>query len=530
MLFTSYGFKTFLVILFILYYSIPKKFQWMLLLGFSYLFYFFAGAKFLIYIMLTTISTYLVSIKISDLETYQNRSLNDSEGHLTREEKKHIKSVIKSRKWKWLLICLVLNFGILAVVKYSNFTIANINNLIRLLGGDNSISFLNIALPMGISFYTFQTMGYIIDVYRGKYPSEKNIFKLALFVSFFPQLVQGPISRFNDLSKTLFSEHHFKHENLSFGIQRILWGFFKKLIIADRILIGVNTIVTNPESYQGTFVFVGILFYALQLYADFTGGIDITIGIAEVLGIKVKENFNSPFLAKSITDYWRRWHISMGTWFKDYLFYPISVSKPMLKLTKYSRSKMGEQIGKRIPVYLSTITVWFVTGLWHGAHWNFIVWGLMNCLVIIISQECEPLYGRFHRRFDVKDKLCFKTFQVIRTVLLMGSIRMFDCYSDVITTFKMFFSMFTRFNINILYSGELLELGLGVSDYLVLFISLIILFASSILKEKGSIRSQLAKKPVFIRYLAYYSIIIAIIIFGAYGVGYDSSQFIYNQF
>jgi D-alanyl-lipoteichoic acid acyltransferase DltB (MBOAT superfamily) len=223
------------------------------------------------------------------------------------------------------------------------------------------------------------------------------VFRLALFVSFFPQLVQGPISRYDDLSQTLYGPHAWDWTSASYGLQRILWGFFKKLVIADRILVAVNTIIRAPEEHQGFSCWSACCFYTLQLYADFTGGIDITIGsIAEVLGIRVKENFNAPFLARNITDYWRRWHISMGTWFRDYLFYPLSVSRPMLNLSRSARRKLGDALGKRVPVYLCTLIVWFATGIWHGSSWNFIVWGLLNGVVIMVSQACEPLYARFH--------------------------------------------------------------------------------------------------------------------------------------
>ena len=216
---------------------------------------------------------------------------------------------------------MVFNFGILAVLKYSGFTLLNVKSLLDFMNFKNNIPILRFALPLGISFYTFQTMGYIIDVYRDKYPYEKNIFKLALFISFFPQLIQGPISRFDDLKETLFGEHSFDAKAISFGLQRILWGFFKKLVIADRLLPAVNTIVRNPEEYQGVYVLVGMFFYAIQLYADFTGGIDIAIGVAEVFGIRLKENFERPYFSKSITEYWRRWHISLGSWFREYMFF-----------------------------------------------------------------------------------------------------------------------------------------------------------------------------------------------------------------
>lgn len=224
----------------------------------------------------------------------------------------------------------------------------------------------------------------------------------------------------------------------------------------------------------------------------------------------------------------------MGTWFRDYLFYPISVSRPMLNLSKSSRQRFGNGIGRRIPVYISTIIVWFTTGLWHGASWNFIVWGLMNGIVIIISLELEPFYKLFHNKFDVKHMFSYRLFQVIRTVLLMSSLRLLDCYRDVPMTFRMFGTMFTKFNIGKLFDGSLMNLGLKMADYAVLLVGLVILITVSLIQRDGNVRHRIAEKSRVMRYavnsLAYYALIIAILVFGAYGVGYDSSQFIYNQF
>lgn len=529
MLFTSYSFLLFLLILFVIYYTIPKRFQWMLLLVASYIFYGLAGLHFLFFIATTTVSTYIVSRKIGGLQQYQQQYLHDHPA-LDKRAVNEFKAEIKKRKWKWLLACLLLNLGILAVMKYTNFMISNINYIAKAFGSDHMLSFWNVAVPLGISFYTFQTMSYIIDVYRGKYPPEKNLFKLALFVSFFPQLIQGPISRYNDLSKTLYNEHSFDIRNVKFGLQRILWGFFKKLVIADQLLVAVNTIIRDSESYSGAFVFVGMIFYAFQLYADFTGGIDITIGIAQVLGIKVQENFIRPYFSKSIAEYWRRWHISMGSWFRDYVFYPLSVSKPLLKFSKYTRSKFGEGIGKRIPVYIPILTLWFTTGIWHGASWNFIVWGLLNGVVIIISQELQPFYHWFHNKFPVKHTFYFRLFQVGRTFLLMSSLRMLDCYRDVPLTFKMFGSMFTDWNYEVLFNGALLNLGLSMENYIVIFVALVVVLIVSLIQRTGSVREKLEKQPVFVRYATMYALIIATLVFGAYGVGYDATQFIYNQF
>lgn len=390
---------------------------------------------------------------------------------------------------------------------------------------------LDEVVPIGRPFHTFQTMGYIIDVYRGKQSVEKNFFKLALFVSFFPQLVQGPISRFHDLSETLFSKHYFESNVVVSGLMRILWGYFKKVVIADRIITGVTTLIHSPSEYQGAYVFIAMLFYAFELYCDFTGGIDITIGIAEVMGIRVTENFNLPYFSKNIKEYWNRWHITMGTWFTDYIFYPISVCKPMLNLSKFSRKHFGEVIGKRVTVYLSAFVVWFTTGLWHGAAWNFIVWGLMNFVVIMVSQELEPLYEKFHKRFSVKGKVPYEAFQILRTFLLMSCIRMFDCYRDVPLTFKMVGTMFTKFNIGELFNGSLLSIGLSVADYVVLIVGFIVVFTMSLFKVRvGNVRTVLLQKPPIVYFGIMAVMIMLIIVFGAYGIGYDSSQFIYNQF
>lgn len=530
MLFTSYEFLGFLAAVFLLYYLIPKRFQWGLLLVSSYLFYFFAGPKYLLYIMATTVTTYFAACRIGKIGEVQKAYIKSAKETLSKEERKAYKEKMKSRQWKWLLACLFINLGILAVLKYTNFAIYNVNGLLRLAGSAKQFGFLDIALPMGISFYTFQALGYLIDVYRGTVPAEKNPFKLALFVSFFPQLVQGPISRFGDLAKSLLAQHAFCGKTVSYGLQRILWGYFKKLVIADRILAGVNTLIRDTDAYRGAYVFVGMLFYALELYADFTGGIDITIGIAETLGITVKENFNRPYFSKSIKEYWRRWHITMGTWFTDYIFYPISVCKPMLRFSKFARAHFGEAVGKRMPVYLSSFAVWLATGIWHGASWNFIVWGLGNWVVIMISQELEPLYARFHNRFSVQGKFGFKLFQVVRTVLLMSSLRTFDCYRNVPLTFRMFGTMFTEWNWQILWDGSLLRIGLGGLDYILLALGVFLLIAVSLLQRNGSVRDKIAAKPYPVRFLVWYGLFLAVLLAGAYGAGYDASQFIYNQF
>ena len=510
------------------YYLVPKKAQWPLLLVASYIFYWCASPWYLLFIGVTTVSTYGISRLLERVNATQKAYLAEHKAELDKEAKKAYKAKMKAKKWHLLLICLIFNLGILSVTKYTNFVINNIN---AFLSGSSKLALVDMIVPLGISFYTFQSMGYIIDVYRDKQPAQKNFFKLALFVSFFPQLAQGPISRYGDLSKTLYEPHGFDRKTVSYGLMRILWGYFKKVVIADRLVTGVIALV-GGQQYNGAYVVVAMLFYAFQLYCDFTGGIDITIGIAQTMGINLTENFNLPYFSKNIKEYWNRWHITMGSWFTDYIFYPISVCKPMLKLSKWSREHLGPAVGKRVTVYLSSFAVWLTTGIWHGAAWNFIVWGIMNWVVIMASQELEPLYAKFHSRFKVKGKAPYEVFQIVRTILLMSAIRMFDCYRDVPLTFKKVGSIFTTFNWNVLFNGSLLQLGLSRADYWVLLAGLVIVFGVSLYKYRSgkSVRDGLYAKHQTLFYTLMGVLLVLILIFGAYGIGFDSSQFIYSQF
>ena len=530
MLFVSYEFVGFMILSFVLYYLVPKRFQWILLLAASYIFYFIAGIYYPIFIFTTTLTTYLIGRRLDLLNDVQASYLMEHK-EMNRDEKKQYKTAMSRRQRRCMLFCLLLNLGILAVIKYTNFAIDNVNQVLALAGSDAEVDFVDWILPMGISFYTFQSMGYLLDVYWGKVKAQKNFFRFALFVSFFPQLVQGPISRYHDLAPTLFAEHTYDWQKVKLGLERIAWGYFKKMVIADRILIAVNYIMDDPEYYSGAWVLVGMLFYAVELYADFTGGIDITIGIAQVFGVKVTENFERPYFSKNIAEYWRRWHITMGTWFRDYIFYPMSISKSMRKLTTFTKKHLGKGAAKRLPVYIATLVTWFATGIWHGASWNFIVWGLMNGVVILISQEFDPLYEKFHEKFPkLQGNVFYHVFQIGRTFLLMCSLRLFDCYEDVPTAFAAFFSMFTDFHISALTGEEFLYFELTVADYVILAVGVAIMLLVSILQRKGSVRARLEKKPAAVRYPVYACMLLAIIMLGAYGIGYDATQFIYNQF
>lgn len=521
MQFASVSFVLFAAILLGVYYLVPKKVQWIVLLLASYLFYLWAGIEYLGFILFTTLSTYAATRLMDRNLARQEAFLAANKAVLSREERKEYTAKIKAKNRVFMVLCLVLNFVILFVCK------GCLADPFRAMAKGGPLDFLTLALPLGISFYMFQSLGYVIDVYRGGVKAEKNIFKLALFVSFFPQLVQGPISKFGTVAPQLYAPHRFDPKEVSFGLQRVLWGYFKKLVIADRIAVAV--IALRGEEYTGISFLILTVFYAVQIYGDFTGGIDITIGLAQALGIQLPENFIRPYFSKNIAEYWRRWHITLSVWMKDYIFYPLSVCKPMLSFSKAARKKFGN-LGKRLPVYVASIITWFCTGIWHGITPNFVLWGMLNCFVIVLSEECAPLYAKFHDRFHLKDKKWYGGFEMLRMFFLMNLIRICDLFPNVGVYFSRIGSLFTEFHFHVLWDGTLMRLGLTAIDYWVLLGGIVLMFSVSLYQEKrGSVRELLQSHPN-VCYVVLFALLLVVLLMGSYGIGYNASNFIYNQF
>ncbi len=523
MQFTSFSFLLFAALVIVLFYLIPGKLQWMLLLAASYLFYLYAGTEYLFFILFTTATTYIATLLMDKNLDRQDSYLAEHKAELSREDKKAYKAGVKKKNKVWMILCLVMNFGILAVCK------ALLLGPVAEAMEDGSLSFLSLGLPLGISFYMFQSMGYVVDVYRGTVKAEKNPAKLALFVSFFPQLLQGPISKFASLAPQLYAPKKFDGKVLTYGLQRILWGYFKKMVIADRIAVAIGTL--KGDEYTGVAFFVLTVFYAIQIYGDFTGGIDITIGLAECFGIRLEENFVRPYFSKNIAEYWRRWHITLGEWMKDYIFYPISVSGPMRNLSKAARKRFGD-FGKRLPIYVASVATWFCTGIWHGFTPNFVLWGMLNCFVIVVSEELAPLYAKFHSCFPgLKEKAVYGAFEMIRMFVLMNLIRACDLFPDVTKYFSRMLSLVTTWNFKILWDGTLMDIGLSVQDYMIILFGIIIVFVVSLLQEKGvKVRQALQEKPFILRYALIFALLVIVLLMGNYGIGYDAGNFIYNQF
>ena len=495
----------------------------------SIAFYALCGVEYLFFILYTATVTYVTARILQRRADREDAYIEEHREDMDKAARKAYRAREKKKRFRVLLIGLLLGLGMLAVLKYTAFVLSGVSSLITSFGGE-AIAIPSLILPLGISFYTFQSMGYLIDVYRKKVNAERHYCKLLLFVSFFPQLLQGPISRFDSLHGQLITSHSFDGQAFRSGLLRVMWGYFKKLLMADTAMIGIKLLIADPTAYRGVYVFLLILLYSAQIYGDFTGGIDITIGLSEMMGIRLVENFNRPFSSRSTKEYWNRWHVTMGSWFTDYVFYPLSVCRPMQRFSSFSTKRLGKALGLRLPVYVATIATWFLTGLWHGAGWNFIVWGLLNCLVILVSRELEPLYRLFHKKFPrLASSSVWGGFCAVRTFLLMGLIRSLDCYRNVSTTFSQWGSMVTHFNAGELFSGELTSFGLTYFDYGVILLSAAVAFLVSRAGKETPVRHRVAARPI-LWCLFVCLLFVTVLVFGAYGIGYDASQFIYSQF
>lgn len=486
MLFNSFHFLMFFPLVTLIYFLIPFKARWVWLLGASYYFYMCWNPKYAILMATSTLITYLSGLLISK-STY--------------------------KKKLWVALSFISNLGILFFFKYFDFAIENVNVILNKLHLQLITPSFDVLLPVGISFYTFQALSYTVDVYRGDVKPEKNLGKYALFVSFFPQLVAGPIETSKHLLDQFNHEYKFEYSRVKSGLLLMLWGFFQKLVIADRIAILVNTVFNDYKSYSGfTLLFASILF-AVQIYCDFSSYSDIAIGSARVMGFDLMQNFKSPYFSKSIAEFWRRWHISLGGWFRDYLYIPLG----------------GSRKGK-LKKYRNLMIVFLTSGLWHGAGWNFIIWGFLHGFYQIAGMELKPLRDKFVDKFNIeRGSLYHKIYQCALVFILVDFAWIFfraNTFSDAIGIIKGIFV----FNPWVLFDGSLYTLGLDQKDFTIAIISILILIAVSLLRRNINLITLVNKQNTLLRWTFYFTCLYAIVIFGVYGPGYSAQQFIYFQF
>lgn len=484
----------------IAYQLMPVKYRFYVLLLFGYYFYYCISGTLIIYIMAATITTYLSGLLIE-------------------------------KKKGFLIFCILLLMENLAYMKYYNFFAANGNRIISFITSEQPFTLKAMILPIGISFYTLSAAGYLIDIYYKKIPAEKNIGKLALFLSFFPTIMEGPICRYGELGRELFAGRSITMERLATGAQRIFWGLFKKMLVADRLDVLVKTVYDGYQNYDGTVISVAAVAYTIQLYMEFSGCMDIVIGTGEIFGITLPENFRRPFFSKTVSEFWRRWHITLGSWFKEYVFYPVSMWGSVRKLSRTAR-KHNRHWGEVTVAALGLFPVWLCNGIWHGPRWSYIFYGLYYFVLITLSIAMRPCSEKLCRFFKLnQSSALYHLFQVGRTFLLVVIGELFFRAEGLRIGLQMFARIFTQFNLSSFWNGTLLTLGLDRGDYLLIGAALTVVFFISLAEEKGrDVRRDIKQLPLPLRWSLYYSVMLAICLFGAYGVGYMPVELIYANF
>ena len=479
MLFNSLHFIVFFPVVVLLYYATPHRFRWILLLISSYYFYMSWKAEYIVLIFASTLIDYYCGLAI------------------------HKSDSLQTRKYL-LLISLFTNFGILFSFKYVNFFNSSINDLLNSYNVFYNLPIFQLLLPVGISFYTFQSVSYTIDIYRRRREPETHFGIFALYISFFPQLVAGPIERSSALLPQFYKIHHFNSALVSSGLLLMLWGFFKKLVIADRLAIFVDAVYGMPHDFTGWILILATYAFAFQVYCDFSGYSDIAIGAARVMGFRLTKNFRQPFLASSLSELWRRWHITLMNWFRDYVFKP---------LNRYWRGH-GE--------YLSLLVVFAISGLWHGANWTFIIWGILHGSFLMIARLIRKLRRKYNKISIKKNKPFYiHGLQIIWTFHLFCFAVIFFRATDIRDA--VFIIRHLLVNLD-----DLPKTFPGIKAYeaAIAVISVTLLMVVEMLQQRYALGQYFSSRPIWLRWTIYYSFIFGILILGEFG----AREFIYFKF
>ena len=509
----------------IIFYNLfPKKIRPFYLLFFSWLFFALMSKWLIVFLLLTTISIYASALVISKMENKKKDLVKEA----MEDDKKIIKDKFKKKKRVVLILCILFNVAFLFVFKYLRFFTLNANYLLDCFNVGYNFNILKLIAPIGISFYTLQALSYLFDVYNKKQEADKNYFRVALFMSFFPSIMEGPITRYSDTAEDLYKGEKVTYESLCFGLQRILWGLFKKIIIADRLNVLVKTVFSGYEYFSGITIFIGALCYTIMLYMDFSGAMDVVLGIGDIFKVKVPENFKQPFFSKNISEFWTRWHISLGTWFRDYIYYPISLSKPMKSLTLKLKKHLGNHYGPLFSGTFALLVVWLLNGLWHGAGWTYILFGLYHFVMISIGNITRPEFNKLYVKLNISKSKVLHFLQILKTSFLVVIGELIFNSSTVNQAFKMIEKIFTNFKVNTL---ELSSLGLDFPDCVILMLALVVVLIIGLKRENGiNVREKLAQKNIVVRWIILYILIFSILIFGAFGPGYEPVDPMYADF
>ncbi|MDO4293875.1 MAG: MBOAT family O-acyltransferase [Eubacteriales bacterium] len=489
---TSFPFLCLFAVSLVLYYAVPKRAQWVFLLLLSAGFFAASdevsggGWYLFLYPLAAVAAVYIAAILIDR----------------TAEQKK---------KRAALVCAVVFCVGLLCTLKFFR---------------------LGLLAPMGISFYTLTLLGYLFDVYYEIGPVQKNYARLVLFGCYFPTMVSGPILKYGEMEKQLYQGQRLDYKRITFGMQRMLMGFFKKLVISERMALVANEVFNHYDSYRGLSVWVGAVAFTFQLYTDFDGCMDIVLGLSECFGIRLPENFNAPFLSRSISEYWRRWHISLGNWLKDYLFYPLLRTRFFMELPKKLKGRLGKKMAKRVTTFAAMFILWFAIGYWHGGTWNFIIGsGLLHWFYIVSGELLEPQFAKWRAFFGIRAKARgFVFFQRLRTFALVTLGLVFFRSATVPDAVRMIARGFSGLGLELFAPGVLSGLGMDWIECVIVLVSLLFSSWVTIRGQKEDVRERLAQRPLLVRWAVLYALLFYVILLGKYGPDFSASEFIYQNF
>lgn len=522
----SAGFLLFLALAAGAYYLLPRNRRWLVLLAASVFFYLFFSVQAAAYLLVTIAVTFAAAHGLEALRSREREELDQR-----REERSEIKKRGKRRRRLVLGAALTLNFATLALFKYLDSWLGTANRLLGLFGVAQTFQPLGLLLPLGISFYIFQTSGYLIDVYRGRAKPEKNFLRYALFACWFPQMIQGPINRFDKLQPQLIRGNDFDPAGIKAALQMMIWGVLKKAFIADPLAGAVAELFDNFTQYQGASLLLGSALYCVQLYADFSGGTDLVRGASALFGVEMAENFNRPYFARSMDEFWRRWHMSLGEWMKDYLFYPLALSGPMNRLGKRLRARFGSRAGKLAAPCLSTVVVFLMVGLWQGPGLSNIAYGLWNGGLMSLAMIFGPAFVRVNEKLGLDEKnLPFRVFQSLRTCGLVVIGRYFSRADSLMQALRMLKRTVFHFGWGALGADTFLSFGLTGYDWLRLGVAGAALLAVELALEKGvPLRERLDRRPWGVQFLVLFVAVLLLVAFVYLNTDYTAIMYVYEN-
>lgn len=509
------------------YAAAPRRFRWAVLLVISYLCLWHSGKRLVSFLVVTTLSVYLCGLRIASLN--EQRALALAEPGAKR---KVVREAFAKRSRRVVAVGVVLNLGMLFVCKYLGFAMDVVRPLFDMVGVDLPAKAPRIGMPPGISFYTFIAISYLVDVHRGSVKPDKDLGRVALFLSFFPQMLEGPMNRYGQTAEDLKQGHDITAENLYLGVLRLLYGVMKKIVVADRLNAFVETVFDGYAQYDGGIIALAAVVYTLQLYCDFSGTIDVAIGIARIFGVRMAENFRQPFFSKTASEFWQRWHITLGAWFKDYVYYPVSLSAPCKRLTTTARKKLGLRYGPLLAGSVALFCVWFCNGLWHGSGSQYLFFGMYYFVIIMAGGLVEPVMQDLSARYGLdRSGAPYRLFQSVRTLVIVFAGELIFRANGLRAGLEMLGAIATRFSLGAFANGEVFALGIDAHDFAIAAIVLVAVFVIDLLKERGGDPgARIAEQGLPVHWAVLCILLLIIIVFGAYGVEYTPVDPMYAQF